>query len=541
MLALILICIGIFFANLDAVFINIMEARNFTTAREMVQEDHWVLTTLNGEPRYQKPPLPTWLTAISGMLFGFKSLAALRLPAALAALLLVLFSYRLGTLFANDRKYALLASLILATSFYIIFSGRNGQWDIFTHGFMMGCIYMLWQLFEVPERRFRNAILAGIFFGASFMSKGPVSLYALLLPFLIAYGVVYKYRGFRTMLGPLLVFLLVALPLSGWWHAYTYLFDGEAVAAITKKEAANWTGYNVRPFYYYWSFFTQSGIWTIPAFIGLLYPYLKDRVFDKKAYRFSWFWTMGAVVLLSLIPEKKSRYLLPVLIPLAFNTAFYIEYLVRRFHLLTDKRETWPVYFNFGLIGLIGVAVPLGGYLFLSEAHEVNWWIFGLLSVALLIVGIGILRALAKKKIEEAFLWTIGFIVAVICLGMPLAPSLSYNPEYKDLSELRVFEQQQGIRSYEFGGFTPEMVWAYGKPIPRIKDDFGNITLPQLGPGDRYGVLVSEDHDSLFHATFAPYQVEKVTRYDQNQQAPGSRTHRPRLWRDYYLVSGSGR
>ena len=33
-LLLVLTCLGIFFVNLDAIYVNIMEARNFTTARE---------------------------------------------------------------------------------------------------------------------------------------------------------------------------------------------------------------------------------------------------------------------------------------------------------------------------------------------------------------------------------------------------------------------------------------------------------------------------------------------------------------------------
>ncbi|MHB1108669.1 MAG: ArnT family glycosyltransferase, partial [Lutibacter sp.] len=48
--------------HLEVPNITIMEARNFITAREMVQDNHWLLTTMNGEARYQKPPLPTWLT-----------------------------------------------------------------------------------------------------------------------------------------------------------------------------------------------------------------------------------------------------------------------------------------------------------------------------------------------------------------------------------------------------------------------------------------------------------------------------------------------
>lgn len=65
-LFLTLVCLGVFFVNLDAIFVNIMEARNFITAREMIQYGHWLLTTINGEPRYQ-----TALAYLAYGLFGF--------------------------------------------------------------------------------------------------------------------------------------------------------------------------------------------------------------------------------------------------------------------------------------------------------------------------------------------------------------------------------------------------------------------------------------------------------------------------------------
>ena len=530
---LVLVCIAIFFVNLDAIFVNIMEARNFTTAREMLHDGNWLLTTLNGEARYQKPPLPTWLTAISAAIFGLKSLTALRLPAALITVVLILFSYKLSLKFTRSRTYAFISSLIMATSFYIVFAGRNGQWDIFTHGFMMVCIYQLYLFFTSEKHKYQHALIAALFFGFSFMSKGPVSLYALLLPFLIAFGIVYKYKGFKARILPLLLFLIVALLVSGWWHWYTYTFDTQDVAAITQKEAANWTSYNVRPFYYYWSFFTQSGVWTIPAFVGLLYPYLKNRVFNKKAYLFTFLWTVLSVVLLSIIPEKKSRYLLPVLIPLALNTGFYMEYLFRRFSEIKDKRETIPVYFNFGLIATIGLVFPIGGYLFLgADALSGNWGWYIVLSIVLFGIGVFIVQKLFQKKIKPVFYLTIAFIAAIICFGMPLAKTLTINPEYKSLAKLNDWQQKTDLKVYELTYFTPEMIWEYGKPIEVLKKDDRFKTPTE----DTFGVLVAEPDKTFFRKKFEGYSIEKITRYDMNPNAPGSRTHRDRLYRDLYLV-----
>ena len=106
--------------HLDIPNITIMEARNFITAREMIQDNNWILTTMNGEPRYQKPPLPTWITAISGLVFGVNSLFALRLPAALMVLFLGVFFYYFSLKLNLSKNNSFRNSLILVTSCYVI-------------------------------------------------------------------------------------------------------------------------------------------------------------------------------------------------------------------------------------------------------------------------------------------------------------------------------------------------------------------------------------------------------------------------------------
>ena len=518
----------IFLAHLDVIYVNIMEARNFITAREMATEDNWLLTTMNAQPRYEKPPLPTWLTAISGMVLGFENLFGLRLPAALAALLLLYFFYKFGLKLKVAEKQAFLASLILASSFYIIFMGRNGQWDIFTHSFMMLAIYFLWGLFSSGKNLWRNALFGSLFFGFSLLSKGPVSLYVLLLPFLIAYGSIYGFKNFRDRWKPLLLFVFLGLIIGGWWFVYVRLADPVSFLEITTREAQNWTSYNVRPFYYYWSFFTQSGIWTIPAFVALLYPYLKNRTSNKKAYQFSLFWTLGAVVLLSIIPEKKSRYLLPVLIPMALNTSFYIEYLFRKFRALSQK-EKWVVYFNHGLIAAIGIAFPLVGYFFL----ELEGYWFWYLATSIVLFGIGIAKIFYLKngKYPQVFYLTVAFICGIMVFGFPLSNAFLENPYFRNFSELRKKTEKISLPVYEFNSTIPEIIWEYGKPIPELDED--NLQLPTE---DKFGLLVMEK-DSTYVKNLAPeYEILSSERYDLNYVHPEKSGYKNRLIRNFYVL-----
>ncbi|MGY5849799.1 ArnT family glycosyltransferase [Salegentibacter sp. F14] len=517
----------IFLTQLDVLYINIMEARNFITAREMLEKNNWLLTTLNDLPRYQKPPLPTWLTALSAGIFQSYERYFMRLPAAITTLILIFIFYGFQSLIKISKKQAFLSSLILATSFYIVFSGRDGQWDIFTHSFMMGCIFFLVKIFQNYKNLYRNAIIAAFFFAASLLSKGPISLYALFLPFLIAYGLSYNYRGFKGKRLAIFVFIFLGIALGTWWFIYVRLADPESFLKIAAKETSNWANYNIRPFYYYWSFFVQSGIWTIPSFVALLYPYLKNKVSNPKAYKFSFLWTITAVILLSVIPEKKSRYLLPVLIPMAINTGFYIEYLFRNFPALS-KSESWIVYLNHMLIAFIGLLFPLAALFYLDLDGYWIWYMAA--SVTLFGFGLMILYFLWKKNYPPVFYLTVSFIPGIIVFAFPLMYSFLNNPDFNNIHNLKVLAEEKRIEVYEYKTFTPELIWEYGSSIPLIEN------LKTLEKKESFGILFMEKDSLQVKTFFENFEIKQRERYDLNYVNPETGRYKDRLIRAFYLL-----
>ncbi|MCK0147550.1 glycosyltransferase family 39 protein [Arenibacter sp. F26102] len=528
--------ISIFLFQLNVIPVTIMEARNFITAREMITEGNWLLTTMNELPRYEKPPLPSWITAIFGWIFGFENIAGLRLPTMLMAIFLGYIGYIFSLQLLNNKGHALINALILLSSFYIIVITIEAPWDIYTHGFMLTGIYFLYHFFKLPENKWKNSLLAAIFIGLSFMSKGPVSLYGLLLPFLLAYGFVFKYKGFRVnkKFFPLVAMLVLAGIIGLWWFLYVRLADPNAFLAITKKETANWSSYNVRPFYYYWSFFIQSGIWTIPALISLIYPYLKDRVSDKKSYLFTFLWTIFSVILLSIIPEKKARYLVPVLIPLALNTGFYMEYVISNFKSSFVRKEKIPVYFHFGLIGLIDIAFPFVAYFILKDGLGDFWGYYTLSSVVLFTIGILLFLQLRKKQLFTCFMLTIALVATIKTLALPLSGAMEKNSHYNSISQLNSNMLQEGVPTFCFGEIAPEMIWDYGTAIPVLKGE-EEIIIPA---GKKFGVLVIPVEENEFKRIFDPeYRLTLKTVYDLNYNAdPGTKGHKNRLISNLYIV-----
>ncbi|MDP3311806.1 glycosyltransferase family 39 protein [Lutibacter sp.] len=514
--------------HLEIPTVTIMEARNFITAREMILDNNWLLTTMNGEARYEKPPLPTWLTAFSGILFGVNSLFTLRLPAALMVLFLGIISYFLSLKLRLTKNNAFFNSLILVTSFYIFGIINEAPWDIFAHGFMMAGIYFLFLSFEEKSSIWKNALLSGIFIGLSIMSKGPVSLYALFLPFLISYGFIFKFKNIKIL--PLLTSIILFSIIGGWWFVYVRLEDPIAFLEIATKESGNWSTYNVKPFYYYWSFFTQSGIWTIPAFISLLYPYLIKKVENKKAYKFIFWWTLFALILLSLIPEKKARYLVPVLIPLAFSTGFYVQYLINNFSKLTSKKETLPVYFNFGLIGFLSISSPIVLFVILKNEIQTYLLSYILTSISTGLIGVLIFKYLFQKKIKSVFYLTILFMASLLIFGLPLSKGFNKNENYNSMANIHAVEKEHRINSYSIGEIAPELLWDYKGLLKNIYKN--GLFLPPAEPN--FGLLImNEDVEEISIQLEANYNFNLVETYNLNM---GSKS-KERLIRQFYLVS----
>ncbi|MDZ7613142.1 MAG: glycosyltransferase family 39 protein [Flavobacteriaceae bacterium] len=526
---LFLASVVIFTSHLDITFVDIMESRNFITAREMLQNGNWIHTTMNLEPRYEKPPLPTWMTAASASVFGLDSIAGLRLPAALMAIFLVFTSYFFGKKLLKDQNQAFYGALILATSFYIVFAGRNGQWDIFAHSFMFFSIYQYFLAFESEKIVWKHWILAGFFSGLTIMSKGPIPHYALLLPFLIAYGFVFRYKGFRNKWKALFVSILVMAIVGLSWALYIYITDGPTAFATAEKETGSWSKHNVRPFYYYWNFFIQSGLWTFFAFMAILYPYMIRRVQNEKIYKFYFLWTVFAVIVLSFVPIKKARYLMPVLIPLAFTTSFYIEFLVTKAKKLS-RTDTWLASFGFGLIGIIGLAFPLGAWFYFADKLEGFYLWYALTSIALFTTAVFLFRFLAGKKFEKAFYALVIFLSAVILFGYPMANILYDNPDHKDIGEVRNVPLAKDLPLYHLGYFAPEFMWRIGEPVKEIEKP------EEIRDLERIGIFVN---DSVAAIIRKQYPVEFETTYDANVVKPGKKNYKDRRAINFLIVSNN--
>ncbi len=522
-LLLLVVCFFAFFLNNRVIYTDIMESRNIITAREMVYDGHWMIPTMNGELRLEKPPLPTWIAAGVETVFP-DDMGAQRAMAGLAATLLVFFFYGLGKELTQNQAFALISSLVLCTSYNLILMGRTASWDIYCHAFMMGAIYFLFKALHQKGQQWGNFIGAGIFLGLSFLSKGPVSFYALLLPFIISYILALRQpmKGKGT---PLFVMIVIFLLLSCWWYLFIYFFHTEEAQYVLNKESAAWVERNVRPWYYYSTFFLETGVWALMVITTFALPYWSRRLRLNREYLFTFCWMVLMVVCLSLFPEKKNRYLLPVLIPAAYTVAFLFNHwieIIRKRHL--DATGKWLYLINTGLITLIVFALPIVGYFALYTKGMMTLTSLLLLTALIWAVTALLVTSVIKLKPGRFLMGIVLLFIIAEILCMPYIGGLVNNPEFKSISATREIKELQPLPFYSVEGeeLRIELVYEAHKNIrpldisntDKIMDALPCAILTHGRVGEELPASLWEKVDTVY-----------IDRYDNNRRPKHTRRY----------------
>lgn len=110
---------------------DLMEARNFITAREMIESKNYIIPTLNGALRFEKPPLPTWLTVLTmNLTQNYTDETILRIPSALTGVIFILLLYYFVKLLTKNSFVSFITSFVGCTTFMIIKLSGENTWEI---------------------------------------------------------------------------------------------------------------------------------------------------------------------------------------------------------------------------------------------------------------------------------------------------------------------------------------------------------------------------------------------------------------------------
>jgi len=528
-LILAVLCLFTFFVNNGSLYTEIMESRNIVTAREMVYDGHWMIPTMNGNLRLEKPPLPTWFAAFAETIAP-DNVAMQRSMAGLAATFLVLMLVLLALELTTDKRYAIIVSIILCTSYNIILMGRTATWDIFCHAFMMGALLCLFKALRHSGKNIGLFVLSGFLIGFSFMSKGPVSLYALMLPFLIAFFSTYKVK-LSGKWGAIVLMILVATVVSSWWYLYVYLTDPGAFMTTIVKESSNWSSYNTRPWYYYYGFSLETGFWAILCITALFWGYWRRRVHFSKEYTFSLLWMLSVVIILSLLPEKKTRYLLPMLMPAALTMGHLFSYWVTA---TSQKRnfKRWIYYLNTIPFAIISFALPSLIYIFMFQdgalfnTGSISTLGFILTTIFFVSLGFYLLRNSCLRIEPMRFLYGVSLMFIFIeAFLMPSIAGIINNPDFKGLDRTVNIPNLAGVQFYHDSTQELRIEQVYDahrtiKPLD-IKDSAAVMkAMPCV-------ILTRGMADTLLPANILDnLEIKYIGRYDGNRRRIGTRFYK---------------
>lgn len=319
------------------------------TPKEMIAFQDLVSPRIYGEYWYDKPPLYYWLVAGAFQLFGVNEFSS-RFPSAFLGLLTVMYVYQVGKRLFNERAGAC-AALILATSIEFFYLGKAAVTDI-TLNF---CLTVA--LLSFLEKRY---YLFYIFAGLATLAKGPVGILfpgaILFLYFLFTR----RWQQLTEMKIPqgILIYAITALP----WYVAMYSIHGNPfietfigfhnVTRFTSPEhASGLLWYYFIPVlilgFFPWTAVMVQSVWASLRKSG--------RDFDSLLFLNIWAWFI--FVFFTISKTKLVSYILPMFVPLAMITGWYVATLID--HQTRSKIRSWPVALVI-IAGLFAVGLIVG-------------------------------------------------------------------------------------------------------------------------------------------------------------------------------------
>jgi len=372
------------------------EVRYAEIPREMVASGDWIVPRLNGLLYFEKPVMGYWLNGIAMKLFG-ENAFSVRITSAISAGLSALMVFFLSSRFLNSRYKGAMASSVYLTFFLVyglgVFSLLDGMFSFFLTA-SMGFFFLAWSDRSHPHSYYGYLILAGIFCGFAFLTKGflafaiPVSI---IVPFLVWEK---NYRMiFSASWIPILTALIIILPWAVLIHLkapdfWNFFFWHEHVKRFFSEGAQHKQSF----FFFFMVVPVALFPWTflLPAAISGLW----EKGLKTPFLRYALCWFVFPFLLFSISSGKLPTYILPCFPALAILLSMgLIEY-------LNIPKTFW---FDKGVLLLMGFV--------------------GLLIAALVILQTGMIEALqpfAYKDQWKGGVFLIALIVFILVLKMSL-------------------------------------------------------------------------------------------------------------------------
>jgi len=306
------------------------EAYSFGLIYSMLKSGDWLVPTLAGEPFMDKPPLFYWTAALFAKLFS--PLLPLHDGARLAsgfysALTLLFIGLASRKLYGDNRGWA--AAIILVGCLGMLVRAHEMITDL---ALLTGCAMMLFGFSLSQERPKRAGILIGTGVGIGFMAKGFISPVLFILTAALLPAIFNKWRV-RKYYSSLAISLIFVLPWLTIWPLLLYLRSPQLFEAWAwSHNIGNWLTYikagpNKESLYY-----LQTLPWLAWPALPLAFWVVwnsRKRLEQRDDLQLPLVSFLVMLVTLSLVPNIKEVFALPMLLPLTLLAAASLSALKR--------------------------------------------------------------------------------------------------------------------------------------------------------------------------------------------------------------------
>lgn len=319
-IAMLALLLAIFLASLGAPgFWEKDEGRYAQAAREMRRSGDFLVPTLRGQPRLNKPPLFYWAIAGSQAALGENEFAS-RLPSALAGFAAALVVFLLTRRLAGETA-GWFAAVVYATTIYGAGMGRLAHPESFLSLAVSSSLLCFFTAYRDGFRNKKLLALAWLCAGLGFLAKGP---HGILLPVLVMCVYLLARKDGpsirRMMFGR---GLLIALAPVACWGGLVVAEKGLGIVdhwvAETFGRMAGTEDFHKEPVWFFLPVLIAGFLpWTL--WLPVVVQRFRARGSRPAGGRFLLVWVGVIFVFFSIGTNKAASYMLSAMPPLAIAT-----------------------------------------------------------------------------------------------------------------------------------------------------------------------------------------------------------------------------
>lgn len=294
------------------------ESRRALVAQEMLLTGDYVVPTSYQQPYYKKPPLQNWLIALASSRGGVVSGLSARIVSVLALLATALAV--LAFLRRRQPAIALTAFAITAGNFLMLVEyGNKVEPDIL----VTAMTTLAFLSYLAGPTRFITVLVSACFMGAGVLTKGlsPLYFYPPVLFYLVVRS---QERGRQSAWLALHAILSLLLPALWLWQYHLHGDLGALLASFSSEVSSRHERGVVDAFGHLLYFPLKAALVLAPWSLVLWYA-RKPAENRDTAYWCCRYGFLFALILFTLLPGGRSRYLMPAVPLFAIAAAWHID------------------------------------------------------------------------------------------------------------------------------------------------------------------------------------------------------------------------